>query len=225
VWTSSNPPTNLLASIGDPDGTRTVTSIAGLLVALGLALVMIAFWMWRTTRPDPELLAPLEAMGERKWRRADPVAQRRTLDAVRPEGAEPLTPSAAPPVLDQTFDAGPSATGFDDLHADDEPEVGNIRSVRRGQPSWAAPAGEVTPRQIERPEVDVFEHDIDPEILAAADAELEAELEAELNGSSDREPDADTDAADDPGATLMDAPTGDAVHGVGVPIPSEADAD
>lgn len=174
-----NPPANLLATIGDPDGTRTVSSIVGLLVALGLALAMIAVWVWRSTRPDPELLAPLEVMGERRWRRADPVAQRRTLDAVRPEEAEPLTPSAAPPVIDAAFDAGPSGAGFDDLHADDESEVGNLRSVRPDRSPFPPPSVEVTPRQIERPEVDVFSHDIDPDVLAAAAAELDDELSGE----------------------------------------------
>jgi hypothetical protein len=64
----------VVASVGDPDGTRTVTSIIALLVAVGLALAMIAVWIHRTTRPDPEVLAPLEVMGDRRWRRSDPVA-------------------------------------------------------------------------------------------------------------------------------------------------------
>jgi hypothetical protein len=102
-------------SVGDPDGTRAVTSIVALLVVLGIGLVMVAMWLFRVTRPDPEVLAPLEVMGERRWRRADPVWQRRRLDEVRPDGAEPLQPSAAPPDLDEAFDLGPAATGFDDL--------------------------------------------------------------------------------------------------------------
>lgn len=178
VWTQINPLTEVLASIGDPDGTRTVTSIVGLLVALGLALTMVAVWVYRTTRPDPELLAPLEVMGERRWRRADPVAQRRTLDAVRPEGAEPLAPSVAPPVIDETFDAGPTAPGFDDLGGEEDSDMRSLRPARA--PIWP-PVGEVTPRAIDRPEVDtfgdVFSHDIDPEVLAAAAADLDAELE------------------------------------------------
>jgi hypothetical protein len=105
----------VLGSVGDPDGTRAVTSIAALLVVLGIGLVMLAVWLFRVTRPDPEMLAPLEVMGERKWRRADPVWQRRRLDEVRPDGAEPLQPSAAPPDLDEAFDLGPAGTGFDDL--------------------------------------------------------------------------------------------------------------
>lgn len=175
-----NPPSNLLATIGDPDGTRTVTSIIGLLVALGLALAMIALWMYRTTRPDPELLAPLERMGERKWRRADPVAQRRTLDAVRPEEAAPLTPSAAPPAFDEAFDAGPTATGFDDLHGDDgDGADGDSDDVRESpvlRSPLTHPSGEVTPRQIDRPGMDEFSDEIDPDVLAAAAADLEAEL-------------------------------------------------
>ena len=122
-------PVSVVESVGDPEGTRTVTSIIVLLVALGLALVMVAVWLWRSTRPDPELLAPLEVMGERKWRRADPVWQRRRLDEVRPEDAKPLDPSAAPPELDEAFDAGPAASGFDDLH---EGAVGQVPEHHRG---------------------------------------------------------------------------------------------
>lgn len=108
------------AEIGDPDSTRTVIAIIALLVVLGLALVMLAFWLRRTTRPDPEFLAPLEVMGERSWLRGDPVWQRRRLDEVRPEGAVPLKKAALPPRLDESFDAGPSGAGFDDLRSHDE---------------------------------------------------------------------------------------------------------
>ncbi len=200
VTTDLRPPINLLATIGDPDGTRTVTSIIVLLVALGLALVMVAVWVYRTTRPDPELLAPLEVMGERKWRRADPVAQRRTLDDVRPDGARPLQPSVAPPTFDEAFDAGPSASGFDDLHGDggddvddgddgddvddrgdgrDDSDAARSTEGSGTNPSAAhsSPAAEVTPRQIERPDAEEFAHEIDPEVLSAAAAELDAELQ------------------------------------------------
>lgn len=165
-------PYQQLATIGDPDGTRTVTSIIALLVALGLGLAMVAVWLYRTTRPDPELLAPLEVMGEHQWRRADPVAQRRTLDEVRPANARPLEPSVAPPMLDEAFDAGPSAPGFDDLHAEVDPDPVD----ESGPPGTVEPSvGDVTPQQIDRPDDD-FTHEIDPELLAAAAAELDAEL-------------------------------------------------
>lgn len=108
------------SEIGDPDGTRTVIAIVTLLVVMGLALIMVAFWMRRSTRPDPELLAPLEAMGQRSWRRGDPVWQRRRLEEVRPADAEPLKRPIAPPTLDESFDSVPAAAGFDDLRDADE---------------------------------------------------------------------------------------------------------
>lgn len=106
----------VVGAVGDPDGTRRITAIVALLASIGVGLIMLAVWLVRVTRPDPEVLAPLEVMGERAWRRGDPVWQRRRLDEVRPEGAQPLQPSVAPPALDESFDAGPSASGFDDLH-------------------------------------------------------------------------------------------------------------
>lgn len=171
-----------IATIGDPDGTRTVTSIVVLLVAIGLALVMVAVWLHRTTRPDPEVLAPLEVMGERRWRRADPVAQRRLLDEMRPPGAKPLTPSAAPPVLDEAFDAGPAAPGFDDLHRDHDD--GSDATERSWPPTpMVITDGATTPKQLLRPDLDDFgSGDIDPDLLERAQAEIEAELRARPTG-------------------------------------------
>lgn len=97
------------------DDTRTLLSIVVLLAVVGLVLLMLAVWTVRATRPDRELLAPLEVMGRRKWRRSDPVWQRRNLDEVRPADAEPLSPAPATPSLDAAFEAGPQAPGFDDL--------------------------------------------------------------------------------------------------------------
>lgn len=183
----------LISTIGDPDGTRTITSIVALLVAIGLALLLLAVWVFRRTRPDPELLAPLEAMGERGWRRGDPVWQRRRLDELRPHGARPLAPSVAPPELDVSFDAGPTASGFDDLraehvHRSGEPtvETGDdvvvegddrdndrtgVAAAKPGAPRDSTPAGVVGPTLGELPD-----DEFDPAALAAARAELEREL-------------------------------------------------
>jgi hypothetical protein len=106
------------ADVGDADSTRTIWAIIALLVMMGLALVMVAFWVRRSTRPDPEFLAPLELMDERSWRKGDSVWQRRRLDEVRTSDARPLERAAAPPRFDESFDDGPSGSGFDDLHAD-----------------------------------------------------------------------------------------------------------
>ena len=175
----------VFGSIGDPEGTRTVTSIIVLLVAIGLALVMLAVWLHRKTRPDPELLAPLEMMGERKWRRSDPVWQRRRLDEIRPDGARPVQPSIAPPEIDLAFEAGPTARGFDDLHdvalaADDAP-LGGSQSDDRDETAPTSIGnvlrGEHTPPAIGRPSVDELpDGEFDPDLMAAAIAELDAEF-------------------------------------------------
>jgi hypothetical protein len=198
----------LASSVGDSAGTRTIGSIVLLLAVLGIALLMIAMWLFRLTRPDKELLAPLEVMGERKWRRADPVWQRRRLDEVRPGEAQPLQPSVAPPDFDAAFfGRGPMVAGFADLHEDAandespvhvaEPVDGPVQTVD----ALAAPSPETakpdligapaavtearplaslkplsaTPIGIERP-MELPESDIDPEVMAAAIAELDAEL-------------------------------------------------
>lgn len=176
------------ADIGDPDATRTVYAIVALLVVLGIALVMLAAWLWRVTRPDPDLLAPLELMGERGWRRGDPVWQRRRLEDIRPDAASPLTRPVAPPDLDESFDAGPSASGFSDLSdaaVPGEPGIAGLVDAAAESPgegpsptgaaSHAEPDG--TPMATDRPLLDdLGESEIDPEILAQAAAELDGEL-------------------------------------------------
>lgn len=170
----------ITASVGDPDGTRTITSIVALLIALGLALLMVAIWMWRTTRPDPEFLAPLEAMGERRWRRGDPVWQRRRLDELRPDGAEPLVVSAAPPEIDESFEAGPSVSGFDDLEGDRLVPPLPARPTSQAEalePPTGQPVGSWTPDSLKRPTIDELPSgEIDADAIAAAMAELDAEL-------------------------------------------------
>ena len=109
-----------LVAVGDPSRDRTVYATIVLLVALGFTMIMLAVWLLRNTRPDPEVLAPLERMGQRKWRRADPVWQRRHLDEVRPGGADPLEPMSAPPDTDAEFERGPQPIGFDDLAVSSE---------------------------------------------------------------------------------------------------------
>jgi hypothetical protein len=99
--------------------------------------------VFRVTRPDRELLAPLEVMGRRKWRNADPVWQRRELDAVRPEGAEPLSPTRLRPVPLEGFEAGPTAPGFDDLHGDGELGPDELVDVGVDAGLVGLPGGEV----------------------------------------------------------------------------------
>lgn len=105
-------------ALGDPDSSRAVYGIIAALGALGLLLVMLAIWLIRRTRPDPELLAPLERMADRSWLEQDPVAQRRALDAVRPDGATPIYRAPSVPKIDAEFDRSrPAIANFDDLRA------------------------------------------------------------------------------------------------------------
>lgn len=76
----------VLASVGDPEGTRTIAIIVAVLAVVGVVLIVVAIWFFRSTRPDPELLAPLEVMGDEKWRRSGTNKRRARLDDVRPAG-------------------------------------------------------------------------------------------------------------------------------------------
>ena len=102
------------SSINDTASTRRVQLIAGGLAVLGIGLIGITVWFWRSTRPDPESLAPLEMMGRRRWRRLDTIEQRHRLDAVRAhlndEAAEAARETITPvPVVEAVPAPGPAA--------------------------------------------------------------------------------------------------------------------
>lgn len=100
----------------DPGSTRLVYAMVAGLVLVGVVLVVLGVWLVRQTRYDPPVLAPLERMGDSSWRKRDPATQRRILDEVRPEGAEPLAAGTQAPALDAEFeDAGRSVSPLDDL--------------------------------------------------------------------------------------------------------------
>jgi hypothetical protein len=88
----------------DPGSTRLVYAMVGGLVIIGLGFVGLGVWLVRQTRYDPQVLAPLERMGDRDWRKRDGMTQRRILDEVRPEGAEPLRSHPDAPELDAEFE-------------------------------------------------------------------------------------------------------------------------
>lgn len=104
----------ILAS--DPESTRLVYSMVIGLVVVGIALILLGVWILRQTRSDLEVLAPLERMGDGDWRKRDPSTQRRMLDEVRPEGAQPLVPEPLAPPLDAEFEQGDHpVASFSDL--------------------------------------------------------------------------------------------------------------
>lgn len=111
------------STVGDDAASAIVYVVVGVLAAVGVGLAALAVWVWRSTRPDAELLAPLELMDTRSWRRLDPEGRRRSLDDVRPDGAEPLRPSNAAPGFDDGFDDVPPLSDFDDLTETSDPLV------------------------------------------------------------------------------------------------------
>jgi hypothetical protein len=107
-------PASALLSVGDPARTRTVYVAIALLVALGLGLVLVAMWLARRTRVDPAVLAPLEVMGQRKWRRSADVQWRQErLDESRPAGAVTLAAIAPLIAADEEAEAAAWIGVFD----------------------------------------------------------------------------------------------------------------
>jgi hypothetical protein len=118
----------------------TVTILVSVLVLLGLGMIVLAAWLVRSTRSDPQALGPLEVMGERRWRKGDADRRKANLDTARPAGAWPPAPmvaleagvgdtaggsttdaaAAAVPVADEAAadgEAGDGETGEDDTSA------------------------------------------------------------------------------------------------------------
>jgi len=137
------------AAVGDPESTRRVYVTVVVFVALGVGMLALAVWLFRRTAPEPQLLAPLEVMDSRRWRRSEPAQRRRELDAKRPPGARPLQRSTEPPQVDSEFGTAQPVRSFDDLTDDaaiDPEELADptveLESVR-GQASGAEGANGV----------------------------------------------------------------------------------
>lgn len=75
-----------------------VVNLIGLgLVVLGLALLVATLAFWRSAIEDPEVLAPLEVMGERRYARSNDFERFEILNDVRPGGPMPIRITTAPP--------------------------------------------------------------------------------------------------------------------------------
>ncbi|MCU1391215.1 MAG: hypothetical protein JWL72_4553 [Ilumatobacteraceae bacterium] len=112
----------LADSINDSSSTRKVYLLAGGLALLGILLVVITVWFWRSTKHDPELLAPLEVIGGRRFRRLDGGSQQVALDTARPEAATPMRwgvqrgGASGGPEIDLRASSRTGLAGYDDLH-------------------------------------------------------------------------------------------------------------
>lgn len=72
-----------------------VTIVGTVMVGLGCVLLITTVMLWRSAAEDPEVLAPLEVMADRKFAKADDRDRTELLNAVRPDGAEaPLLSSS-----------------------------------------------------------------------------------------------------------------------------------
>lgn len=80
--------------------TDAMVNILGVgLIALGLVLLVTTISFWKSAVDDNSVLAPLEVMADRRFARANDSRRLAMLNKVRPEGAEPVTQLASPPVL------------------------------------------------------------------------------------------------------------------------------
>lgn len=66
-----------------------VNLIGGGLVVLGVALLVATLAFWQSAVEDPEVLAPLEVMADRRFARAGHDRRIEILDSVRPSTPEP----------------------------------------------------------------------------------------------------------------------------------------
>ena len=166
------------------------------LVLVGVALILLAVWIIRQTRPDLDVLAPLERMGDGDWKKRDPSTQRRMLDEVRPEGAQPLTPEPMAPPIDVEFEqAGHSVSSFSDLG-----------------PGVNAELRDPTP----------FE--LDPVFAVDAESALDQEASASEDDAADAVTDDESEATDDESEATGDA-GGDAAADEVDDVDDEADSD
>ncbi|MGA7759003.1 MAG: hypothetical protein WCA57_14280 [Ilumatobacteraceae bacterium] len=168
----------LLVGAGDPGSSRLVYAMVIGLVLVGIAFIVLAVWLIRQTRYDLPVLAPLERMGDKDWRRqSDPATQRRILDEVRPEGAEPLRSESSPPSLDAEFElADRPVTSMSDLvsSVEETPSATPHGLERPDMLDLEPPVAEArsaTPRELERPDVLDLEPDAADEEATAVSGE------------------------------------------------------
>jgi hypothetical protein len=124
-------PSTTAARAGDTQSSRTVNRIVLALLALGGLLAVLAIWLWRITKPKPNHLDGLDAMGSRRWRAASPERRAALLAPVHerrgeirdedliaaPETDGDQAPAAVAPAADE-----PAAPAAEELAAPDAEE-------------------------------------------------------------------------------------------------------
>lgn len=101
-----------------------INAIGACLIVLGIVLLFVTLSFWKAATEDPEVLAPLEVMADRKYARADDTRRLAMLNMVRPEGSDPVVHHAAPPMLVREPVSEPERPYRDPYnHADDAVEI------------------------------------------------------------------------------------------------------
>ena len=101
-----------------------VNLIGGGLVVLGVVLLVVTLVFWRSAVEDPEVLAPLEIMADRRFARAEAHERVRMLDEHRPAGAEMVGHAIPEPTLPREPVSEPVRAFRDRFdHSDDAVDV------------------------------------------------------------------------------------------------------
>jgi hypothetical protein len=127
-------PTALVAS------DMAVNALSVAMILTGVVLFVVTVRFWRSAGEDPEVLAPLEVMGDRRFARAGEEERLGILNSVRPEGAQPIDHVEAPAVLEHepAQQRRPFRDRFD--HRDDAVDVvGPVDADDAGARSAAVP--------------------------------------------------------------------------------------
>ena len=180
------------------------------LVAVGVVLVLLGIWIVRQTRADLEVLAPLERMGDGDWKKRDRSTQRRMLDEVRPDGAQPLMPSTQPPSLDDEFEQDEHpVTSFSDLgpgvaSEDRDPAPAGLDEAVESDDAITGDDVEAGDEVVDVDEVDETSDEVDADAADEVDAdaadevdEVEVAVAADEVAVDEAAPDTDDDAAAD----------------------------
>ncbi|CAB4547164.1 MAG: hypothetical protein F2534_04065 [Actinobacteria bacterium] len=195
------------AELTEEEAAVRVFLAAGGLVLLGVGLACMTVWWWRSTRPEPPALGPLEVMSDRRWRTAGDSERRRMVDETRPEGADGRDLVVAPEPIDLS-ELVRGVPSFDDLRdvslESDRPAVPEVAvadlealelasSTAGASTAGASPTG-VEPGSVEPGSVESGSVESGAPSTTAADDETVAMVDPNVADPAAPEADAANDA-------------------------------
>lgn len=204
------------AELTEEEAAVRVFLAAGGLVLLGVGLACMTVWWWRSTRPEPPALGPLEVMSDRRWRTAGDSERRRMVDETRPEGADGRDLVVAPEPIDLS-ELVRGVPSFDDLRdvslESDRPAVPEVAvadlealelasSTAGASPTGVEP-GSVEPGSVESGSVESGAPSTtaaDDETVAMVDPNVADPAAPEADAANDADAAAETSADDVAGA-------------------------